>query len=231
MHGSRSWSASNNAGFTIVEMMFVVVIIMVLASLAVPSFIGVGQTDRLVQAAGEVQRAFELARTRAVLMDAAMRIRIVRASTDATPNIRIDESPDATCGGFQRIARQAANPDPAEESPVSPCAAWLAPQRHRCGVANVHLTSTLAWGGYREIGVAILDVQIGAGSVWSPAPEPLVLCMNRRGRLLQWDGLGWAPLGAGLRFRLDRINGATGAYLDLVKVVEIPQGGISGVMR
>jgi type II secretory pathway pseudopilin PulG len=219
-HGSSS-------GFTIIELMFVVVIIMVLASLAVPTFVGVGQTDRLVQATDEVQRAFELARARAVLMDAPMRIRIVKASGDATPNIRVDESPDATCYGFQRIARRATNPDLAEESPANPCSAWLPAERHRCGISNVHITGTLAWGGYRETSVTILDVTTGSGT----ADDPLVLCMNRRGRLLSWDGTGWAPLVGGLRFRLDRRQGTTGPFLNLVKTVEIPQGGIAGVMR
>lgn len=221
-----------HSGFTIVELMFVVVIIMVLASLAVPSFVGVGQTDRLVQATGEVQRAFELARTRAVLKNAAMRIRIVKASSDDTPNIRVDESPDTTCNGFQRIATQAANPDPAEATPASPCSAWLAAQRNRCGVSNVHISGTLAWGGYRETSVTILAVQSGAGTVWTATEDPLVLCMNRRGRLLRWDGgTGWTPLVGGLRVRLDRRQGTTGPFLDLVKTVEIPTGGISGVMR
>lgn len=224
-HGSSS-------GFTIVEMMFVVVIIMVLASLAVPSFVGVGQTDRLVQATGEVQRAFELARTRAVLKNAAMRIRIVMASSDDTPNIRVDESPDSTCNGFQRIAVAAVNPDPAEASPASPCTAWLPAQQNRCGVTNVHITGTKAWGGYRETSVTILAVEEGAGAAWVPTEDPLVLCMNRRGRLWRWVGGGWAPIiTGGLRFRLDRRQGTAGPLLNLVKTVEIPQGGISGVMR
>jgi hypothetical protein len=79
--------------------------------------------------------------------------------------------------------------------------------------------------------VTILAVQEGAGTVWAPTEDPLVLCMNRRGRLLRWDGTGWAPLAGGLRFRLDRRQGTAGPFLNLVKIVEIPLGGISGVMR
>jgi prepilin-type N-terminal cleavage/methylation domain-containing protein len=220
------------AGFSLVEMMFVVVIISIVATIAVPTFMGTTQTDRLVQATGEIQQIFERARARALLKNSAVRIRIDRNPTDARANIRIDESPDATCTGFQRIAvRTAPPPDVAEADPYALCSTWLATEQHRCGLSEVHISGTQAWDGYKATGVTVLTMEEGApGGTWT-THENLVLCMNRRGRMLRWSGAGWVPLNGGLRFRLDRREGRAGSFLGLVKEVYVPQGGIAGVMR
>ncbi|MBN1772594.1 MAG: prepilin-type N-terminal cleavage/methylation domain-containing protein [Deltaproteobacteria bacterium] len=219
-------------GFSLVEMMFVIVIIMVVATVAVPTFMGTTHTDRLVQATGEVQQVFEKARARALLKNTAVRIRIDRNPTDATANLRIDESPDGTCSGFQRIAaRMMPPPDVAEADPYAACGTWLATEQHRCGLAEVHISGTLAAGGYRQTGVTILNLDEGApGGAWT-AHESLVVCVNRRGRMLRWSGAGWIPVNGGLRFRLDRREGPSGSFLGLLKEVYVPQGGVPGVLR
>ena len=220
----------SGAGFTIVEMMFVVVIIMVLATVAVPTFMGVNATDRVVKATGEIQRAFELARSRAILKNAAVRIAIHRAPGDVRPNIRVDESPDSSCTGFARIGTRAVNPDANESNADNLCSTWLGTEQYRCGVANVAITSTNAWGGYSEAGITITGIAEGSssGGTWT-AYENIVLCVNRRGRLLRLSGTDWIPVTGGIRFQLDRLEG--GSPLGVTKSVFIPQGGISGVIR
>ncbi len=229
---SRTRGFRTRAGFSLVEMMFVVVIISIVATIAVPTFMGTTQTDRLVRATGEIQQIFQKARARALLKNSAVRIRIDRNPTDARANIRIDESPDASCSGFQRISvRTAPPPDVAEADPYALCSAWLATEQHRCGLAEVHLSGSLAWDGYKSTGVTITGIDEGApGGTWT-AHESLVVCVNRRGRMLRWSGGGWVPLNGGLRFRLDRREGAGGPFLGLLKEIYVPQGGTSGVMR
>lgn len=232
-HRARHGEGGRIAGFSLVEMMFVIVIISIVATVAVPTFLGTTYTDRLSQAAGEIQQVFEKARARALLRNTAIRIRIDRNPTDARANVRIDESPDGTCSGFQRIALRTPPPppDPAEADPYAACSTWLATEQHRCGLAEVHISGTLAPDFYKATGVTVRNLDEGApGGAWT-AYESLVVCVNRRGRLLRWTGAGWTPVNGGLRFRLDRREGRAGPFLGLLKEVYIPQGGVSGVMR
>lgn len=221
-------------GFSVVELMFVIVIISIVATVAVPTFLGTMHTDRLAQATGEIRQIFERARARAVLRNTAVRVAIVRQPAGPAPNLRIDESHDGTCSGFQRIAtRTSPPPNPAEADAFAPCTAWIATERHRCGLAEVHISGTLAPGYYRAAGVTVERILTGEpGGSWTVSPDVLVVCVNRRGRLLRWTGTDWTPIGGGLLFRLDRREGGPGGpFMGLVKEVYIPQGGIAGVLR
>jgi type II secretory pathway pseudopilin PulG len=226
-HGT---AGGGGAGFSIVEMMFVIVIIMVLATVSVPTFMGVSANDRVVQATGEIQRAFELARSRAILKNAAVRITIHRNPGDARPNVRVDESPDSSCTGFARIATRTVNPDPSEAGVDSLCTTWLAVEQPRCGVVQVEITGTNAWGGYKESSVVITGIAEGssASGSWTTYDD-VVLCVNRRGRMLRQSGTDWIPVTGGIRFQLDRLRG--GSPLGVTKSIFIPQGGVSGVIR
>ena len=217
------------AGFSLVEMMFVIVIISVVATIAVPTFTGTQNTDFLVSAASEVARGFELARTRALLRNAAMRVIVRRSAAGTLPNIRVDESPDTTCNGWARMATRAIDPDAAESSTSAECSTWLASERYRCGLHVAHITNDVAWKAYGQAGVTILDIQTGEGTSWSDAGDELVVCVNSRGRLLVQSGTSWTPVVGGLLFTFDRMSG--GSAMGLERKLYVPQGGVMGVMR
>jgi hypothetical protein len=111
-----------------------------------------------------------------------------------------------------------------EALPAQPCTAWIPSERHRCGVAEVHITGDLAWGGYRERGIGLTSVT--SGGMETPLAT---FCVNRRGRLLQWGGADWVPVVTGISVTLDRRH--EGVWLGLNKRIWIPQGGVSGVFR
>ncbi|MBI5502268.1 MAG: pilin [Deltaproteobacteria bacterium] len=228
MHGC---SGPAQGGFTLIELMVVIVIISVLATIAVPMFESRDRTDRVVGAATAVSNSFAAARARALRTSAAHRIILHRTATDSTLNVRVDESPDSSCNGFVTIAAHPVTPDGNEADPSNPCSSWLPSMQHRCGVMEVALTGrNVAWGGYLETGVVLTAVQEGTtGGAWTPRDD-VVLCMNSRGRLLRADGAGgWTGVGGGIRLTLDRHSGA--AELGVIKVVYVPQGGIVEDLR
>ncbi|MBI5485859.1 MAG: prepilin-type N-terminal cleavage/methylation domain-containing protein [Deltaproteobacteria bacterium] len=228
-------SSGGGGGFSVVELMIVVVIVSVMATIAVPVFSGRERTDRVVAAATAVSNAFASARARALRTNAAHRIILHRAATDTTFNIRVDESPDTSCTGFDRIATDPLTPDAAESNPANPCGTWVASQQYRCGVVGVALTGeNIAWGGYLETGVVLTAIQEEAGGAWT-AQDDVVLCMNSRGRLLrQAGGLGWVPVVGGIRLTLDRYEcrpPACSTPVGVTKIVYVPQGGIVEDLR
>jgi prepilin-type N-terminal cleavage/methylation domain-containing protein len=219
---------SESSGFTIIELMVVVIIVSVLATIAVPGFTGGQQTDRVSRAAKLITTTFETARSRAIQKNVAVRIILHRSTSDSTLNVRVDESPDSSCTGWVRIATRTVAPDPNEANAANPCSSWVAGEQYRCGIATAAITGTSAWGGYIEAGVTLTSVAEGTTGAWTPRDD-LVICMNRRGRMLRWTGVGWTPITGGLRLELDRADGS--GTLGVKKVVLLPQGGIAGEQR
>lgn len=216
------------SGFTMVELMFVVIIITVLATIAAPTFTGDTYADQLARVTHRIQDAIELARSRALLRGSAMRIIIRPDATALMPNVRVDESWNTSCNGFATAETQFL--DAAEKNPNADCSTWVAAQQPRCGVAVVHVTNDLTLPAIKEAGVAFQSVLVGG----VPATSPLVLCVNRRGRLLQaTDGTGtaWTPAGnpgQGVEITMSRTE--EGVVLG-TKRIFIPQGGVPQVLR
>jgi len=193
-------------GFSIVELMIVVVIISVLATIAVPSFTGVQDTDYMVKAGAEVQRAFAGARSRSILRNAAIRLIIDHDSASDVANIRVDESPNSSCDGW-----------PVGEESTAACDVT----NPRCGFHEVHVTGSLAFAGYRDAKVSFVSIRGGDGSNLDTS----VICMNRRGRMLLDAAGDWQPIAGGVRILMERQG------LGLERELWIPQGGVSGVWR
>lgn len=224
------WRDDRGRGFSIVEMMMVVVIISVIAAIAVPTFSGPQSTDEVVRASEEIQRAFELARARAVRKNAAMRISFHAdlTSGDARATVRVDESPDSTCAGFDRIA-DAAHPlsDPAEAAIDGDCASWRDTERHRCAVYEARVNGAYARGAYRERNVGIRTVTVAGAAM-----RDFVACITRRGRLFLRSGTDWVRVAGDIRIVLDRYEDAGMSNpVGVEKELRIPQGGVVGAFR
>jgi prepilin-type N-terminal cleavage/methylation domain-containing protein len=96
---------TNTRGYTIVELMIVVLIIAIMSAIAAPALMESRKNTRLAELPRHTLSIFETARSRAMMRNAAMRVTITKDDGNpATPEIVLTESMTTNCNMFPRNA-------------------------------------------------------------------------------------------------------------------------------
>lgn len=170
-----------SSGYTLVELMIVVIIIAIISALAAPAIMEGRKNSILGEAARRTQEIFETARARALMRNSAMRVTITKGTVGTPGSIWLTESTSNSCrpqGGW-------------------PTASDTTGRYHIVGMDlnDKHFKQFNIYMSELRIGSVAYDPSTGARTVTGTAiGTQLDLCLNRRGRMLRNTGPVTAPV-------------------------------------
>jgi prepilin-type N-terminal cleavage/methylation domain-containing protein len=197
--------STRNRGYTIVELMIVVVIIAIGATMAAASIMEARKNSILTSVARETFNLLETARSRALMRNVAVGIVVNNAVPTAT-TLALSESFDTSCN---RIAGVGTEPIDTLKSNMLILDLTFPRYRTVTG-ANVY-TKSLLINGIASAGAT--------------------LCINRRGRVLMLGGSDWVNITTAPAFRITYQRRDDGIDVGVERIVELQQGGVPRIVQ
>jgi prepilin-type N-terminal cleavage/methylation domain-containing protein len=224
---------AKHGGYTLVELMIVVIIIAIISAIAAPAIMEGRKNSVLGEAARRTQEIFETARARALMRNAAMRVVIDKGTVSTPGSIWLTESTSNSC------RPQTGWPDASD----------VTGRYHLQGLDldDEHFKRFHIYMSELRIGSVSYDPATNDKSVTGSSANMLDLCLNRRGRMLRntgsYEAPVWIPLNTGsggcsswacyrdfqVVIGFQRQDG--GADVGVERLVVVKQGAVSRIMR
>jgi len=214
-------------GYTIVELMIVVVIIAIMSALALPALMESRKNTRLGELPRITLSIFETARSRALMRNSATRIIITKGTTVAPGSIVMHESLTTSCNMFPRSATDTLRGASSRWSLMS---------------LDINQEPYLRYGIYMSLlGIGTVTYDAGGRHLTGDfGYASMDLCLNRRGLVLQNIGTfstpDWIRMNAGgvttdnqVVIGFQRSDG--GLDVGVERVVVVKQGAVARIVR